>query len=88
MTRHAAFARLLAATAAACGAFVLAACTAPGLLLSAAGVATDTSITWDIVKHVHGKLTEDDPTPCRLLNSVQRAINPRCEFVAGSILAH
>lgn len=87
MTRHAAFARLLAATAAACGAFVLAACTAPGLLLSAAGVATDTSITWDIVKHVHGKLTEDDPTPCRLLNSVQRAINPRCEFVAGSIVA-
>ena len=63
----------------------LAACTAPGLLLSAAGVATDTSMTWDIVKHVHGKLTEDDPTPCALLGSVQRALNPRCEYVAGGI---
>jgi len=49
------------------------------------GIGTDTSMTWDIVKHVHGKLTEDDPTPCALLNSVQRALNPRCEFVAGSI---
>ncbi len=67
------------------GAATLAGCTAPGLILSAAGIATDTSMTWDIVKHVHGKLTEDDPTPCAMLNSVQRALNGRCTFVPGSI---
>src|SRR3982751_6067434 len=67
------------------GAAALGGCTAPGLILTAAGVATDTSMTWEIVKHVHGKLVEDDPTPCVLLNSVQRALNGRCEFVAGSI---
>ena len=72
-------------TAAALGAGLLSACTAPGLVLSAAGVATDSSMTWDIVKHVHAKLTEDDPTPCMLLNSVQRALNPRCDYVPGSI---
>ena len=67
------------------GALALAGCTAPGLIITAVGIGTDTSMTWDIVKHVHGKLTEDDPTPCAMLNSVQRALNPRCEFVAGSI---
>ena len=69
------------------GAATLAGCTAPGLILTAAGIATDTSMTWDMVKHVHAKLTEDDPTPCALLNSVQRALNGRCEFVPGSIRA-
>ena len=44
-------------------------------------------MTWEIAKHVHGKLTENDPTPCTLLNSVQRAVNPRCEYVPGSIAA-
>ena len=77
--------RALFCAAAALGAGLLSACTAPGLVLSAAGVATDTSMTWDIVKHVHAKLTEDDPTPCMLLNSVQRALNPRCDYVPGSI---
>jgi hypothetical protein len=67
------------------GALALAGCTAPGLVLTAVGIGTDTSMTWDIVKHVHGKLTEDDYTPCAMLNSVQRALNPRCDFVAGSI---
>ena len=74
--------RLLASLAMLAG---LGACTAPGLVLSAAGIATDTSMTWDIVKHVHGKLTEDDPTPCLLLNSVQRALNPRCDYVPDGI---
>ena len=60
-------------------------CSPVGLALSAAGVATDTSMTWDIVKHIHGKLTEDDPTPCILLNSVQRALNARCVYAPGSI---
>ncbi|MDQ6685961.1 MAG: hypothetical protein M3Z16_12640 [Pseudomonadota bacterium] len=74
--------RLVVAAAAVIG---CTACTAPGLILTATGIATDTSMTWDIVKHVHGKLTEDDPTPCAMLNSVQRALNPRCEYAAGSI---
>lgn len=64
---------------------MLAGCTAPALIMTAAGIATDTSMTWEMVKHVHGMLTEDDPTPCVLLNSVQRALNGRCEFVPGSI---
>ncbi len=85
--RSSSLARLCASAAATLVVAMLTACTAPGLLLTAAGVATDTSITWDIVKHVHGKLVEDDPTPCRFLNSVQRALNPRCEFEAGSIAA-
>ncbi|HEY2560307.1 MAG TPA: hypothetical protein VGI48_11410 [Caldimonas sp.] len=69
------------------GAAALAGCTAPALLLTATGVATDTSMTWDIVKHVHGQLTEDDATPCVMLNSVQRALNARCAYVPGSIHA-
>ena len=76
---------LLAALA--IGAATLAGCTAPGLILTAAGIATDTSVTWEVVKHVHAQLTEDDPTPCAMLNSVQRALNGRCEYVAGSIRA-
>ncbi|MEP6738846.1 MAG: hypothetical protein ABJA61_00620 [Caldimonas sp.] len=75
----------LLAAAIVVGAAALAGCTAPGLLLTATGVATDTSMTWDIVKHLHAKLVEDSPPPCLLLNSVQRAVTPRCDFVAGSI---
>jgi hypothetical protein len=67
------------------GATLLAGCTAPGLILTGMGVATDTSVTWDIVKHVHAQLTADDPTPCAMLNSVQRALNARCPFEPGSI---
>ena len=67
------------------GAVSLGGCTAPGLALTAIGIGTDTSMTWDIVKHVHGIVTQDDPTPCALLNSVQRALNARCDFVPGSI---
>jgi len=64
----------------------LSACTTASLVLSAAGVASDTSMTWEIVKHVHGKLTEGDPTPCIALDSVERALSPRCgEFVSGSL---
>ena len=61
-------------------------CSTAGLLLSAAGVASDTSIPWAIVKHVHGKLTEGGPVACGDLNSVQRALSERCgEFVPGSL---
>src|SRR5678815_2547444 len=69
------------------GAAMLSGCTAPGLILTGMGVATDTSVTWDIVKHVHAQITADDPTPCVKLNSVQRALNARCPFEPGSIRA-
>src|SRR6478735_7834753 len=78
--------RMLAQLAAfAIGAAALAGCTAPGLILTAAGIATDTSVTWEIAKHIHAQITEDDPTPCAMLNSVQRALNARCPFQPGSI---
>ncbi len=67
---------------------LLSGCTPTGLLLSAVGVATDSSVTWAIVKHVHGKLTEGDPTPCAFLNTVQKALSERCgEFAPGSLKA-
>lgn len=67
---------------------LLGGCTTTGVLLSAAGVATDTSVTWEIVKHVHAKLTEGDPVPCVRLDSVEKALNTRCgAFVPGSLLA-
>ncbi len=63
-------------------------CTTTSLLLGAAGVATDSSVPWAIVKHVHGKLTEGDPAPCVFLNTVQRALSERCgAFVPGSLRA-
>jgi hypothetical protein len=66
----------------------LSACTTTSLIISAAGVATDTSIPWAIAKHVHQKITEGDPLPCIRLNSVQRALAERCgSFVPGSIKA-
>ncbi len=61
-------------------------CTPTSLLLGAAGVASDTSVPWAIVKHVHGKLTEGDPTPCAGLDRVERALSPRCgQYVTGSL---
>ncbi|MEO7114625.1 MAG: hypothetical protein ABIZ18_02075 [Caldimonas sp.] len=77
--------RTLASATVLLGLVALGGCTAPGLILTATGIATDTSMTWDIVKHVHAKLTEDDPTPCILLDTVQRALNARCDYVAGRI---
>ena len=65
---------------------LLGGCGTPGVLLSAAGLATDTSITWEVVKHLHAKATEGDDTPCNRLDSVQRMLNPRCgAFVVGSL---
>ena len=52
---------------------LLTGCTTTGIVLGVAGVATDTSVTWEIVKHIHAKATEGDPIPCMKLNSVQRA---------------
>ena len=64
---------------------LLAACTPVALLVSATGMATDTSVTWEVVKHIHGQLTADDATPCVQLNGVQRALNARCEYTPGNI---
>ncbi|MEP7300563.1 MAG: hypothetical protein ABI699_03470 [Caldimonas sp.] len=64
---------------------LLSACSPVSLLVSATGIATDTSVTWEVVKHVHGRLVEDDATPCIRLDTVQRALNARCEYLPGSI---
>ena len=67
---------------------LLGGCTTTGLLLTAAGVATDTSVTWEIVKHLHAKMIEGGDMPCHRLDSVERALNLRCgQFVPGSVLA-
>ncbi len=78
----------LAACAALAAAPWLSGCGTTGMLLSAAGVATDTSVTWEVVKHVHATLTAGDDTPCLRLDSVERALNVRCgAFVPGSVKA-
>lgn len=67
-------------------ALALGGCTAPSLLLGAAGVATDTSVPWAIVKHVHAQMTDGDPVPCSKLTSVQRVLTGRCgAYQPGSI---
>jgi hypothetical protein len=67
-------------------ALLLGGCTTTSLVLGAVGVATDTSIPLAIARHVHEKLTDGDPVPCPRLDSVQRALSPRCgEFVPGSL---
>ena len=67
---------------------LLGGCTTAGLLVGAVGVATDTSMTWEIAKHLHAKMTEGDDIACHRLDSVQRALNLRCgAFVPGSVLA-
>jgi hypothetical protein len=61
-------------------------CTTAGMLVGAAGIASDTSVTWEVIKHVHAKLTEGDDVPCVKLNSVQQALNERCgAYVQGSL---
>ena len=77
-----------AVTATALSLVGLGGCTTASLLLSAAGVASDTSMTWDIAKHLYAKLTEGEPPLCSSLDSVERAISPRCgAFVRGSLRA-
>ena len=78
--------RWAAAAVTALGLLATSGCTTTSLLVGAAGVASDSSVAWDIVKHIHTKLTEGDPTPCSMLDSVERALSPRCgTFVAGSV---
>ena len=41
-----------------------------------------------LVAHVHAQVTEGDPAPCIRLNSVERALSPRCgAFVPGTLQA-
>ena len=78
--------RWVAVTAAGLALLALGGCTTTSLALGVVGIATDTSVTWEVVKHVHARLTEGDPRPCAQLSSVDRALNPRCgEFVPGSL---
>ncbi len=82
------FSKLVAAGLCGAAALLLGGCTTAGVLLTAAGVATDTGVTWEIVKHLHARMTEGGDTPCHRLDSVERALNPRCgAFVPGSVRA-
>ena len=56
----------------------LAGCTAAAVAIGAVGVATDTSVSWSIAKHIHDKWVEGGPVPCYYLNSVERALAPHC----------
>jgi hypothetical protein len=72
---------LLAAT-------LLGGCTTTSLIASAAGVATDTSIAWAVIKHVHQRVTDGDPTPCMRLDPLDRALAPRCgDYTPGTLKA-
>ena len=78
--------RLAIASAALSSLLLTGGCTTASALLSAAGVATDNSGTWDIVKHIHAKLTDGDPKQCMEMNSAQRALTARClPFEPGSL---
>lgn len=80
--------RLARAGLALAGLALTAGCTTTSLVIGLVGVSTDTSIPWAVAKHVHAQLIEGEPRPCIQLNSVQRALSPRCgDFVAGSIVA-
>ena len=81
-----ALSRWVAVWATALGLLATSGCTTTSMLLGAAGVASDNSVAWDIVKHIHAKLTEGDPAPCSQLDGVERALNPRCgAFVSDSL---
>jgi hypothetical protein len=80
--------RCVVALAVAMSASMMSGCSTVGVALSAVGVASDSGVSWEIVKHLHSKMTEGDDVPCALLNSVQRAVSARCgAFVPGSLLA-
>jgi hypothetical protein len=58
-----------------------------GLALVLSSLLTGGCTTTMVLMHVHQKLTEGDPEHCVSLNSVDRALQPRCgAFVAGSLL--
>ncbi|WP_298835025.1 hypothetical protein [uncultured Piscinibacter sp.] len=67
--------------------------TAPHRLVAALALAAGTLLlggctTSLVIAHLYDKITEGDPTSCFRLNSVERALQPRCgPYVAGSISA-
>jgi hypothetical protein len=68
---------------------MLSACTGPAAVVGLIGVATDTSASWSIVKHIHDKWVEGGPVPCyRLDNTVERALAIHCQpHAVGTIKA-
>jgi hypothetical protein len=61
---------------------------ANGILVLLVGGLASGCTTSLVLVHLHDKLTEGDPPRCDRLNSVERALRPRCgEFVPGSIAA-
>lgn len=61
---------------------------AVGLVLALVAVFGSGCTTAIVVMHAYDKITEGDPAPCRHLNSVERALQPRCgAFVPGSLAA-
>ena len=60
---------------------------AAGLTLLTGALLSSGCTTALVLAHLHTKLTEDDPTPCMRLNSVERALQARCgPFEAGSLV--
>ncbi len=69
-------------------AWLLSACSGPAAMIGLIGVATDTSVSWSIVKHIHDKWVEGGPVPCYRLDSVERALAPHCQpYLRGTIKA-
>ncbi|KQW03110.1 hypothetical protein [Rhizobacter sp. Root1221] len=88
MRLPAALTRICATALAAMALLSVAGCSTASLAFSAVGIATDTSISWEIAKHLHAKYTEGDPVYCFRMNSVEKALTPRCgSFSKGSIRA-
>jgi hypothetical protein len=59
---------------------------AAALVLATGALLTSGCTTTLVAIHVYDRLTEGDPTPCILLNSVDRALQERClPFQAGSL---
>jgi hypothetical protein len=67
---------------------VVAACSGTAAVIGVIGVATDTSVSWSIVKHIHDKWVEGGPVPCYRLDSVERALALHCQpHAVGTIQA-
>lgn len=85
-TSHSRLVRALSCAALLAAGLMSAGCTTTALVISAVSVATDTSMTLDIVKHIIDKANDGQPLSCHKLDSVERALSPRCgDFVPGSI---
>jgi hypothetical protein len=68
--------------------WALSACSGPAAVVGLIGMATDTSASWSIVKHVHDKWVEGGPVPCYRMDSLERALAPHCQpYAAGTIKA-